>query len=76
MPYIQTRTTVEITPEKEAILKEKLGKAIEAIPGKSEAWLMLAFEDKIDMYFKGDCSQDYAYLDFHLCNTQCTHPLL
>ena len=35
MPYIGTKTTVAITPEKEAVLKEKMARALEAIPGKS-----------------------------------------
>lgn len=34
-------------------LKSELGNAITAIPGKSEAWLMVKLEDKADMYFKG-----------------------
>ena len=53
MPYIGTHTTVKITPEKEVILKEKLGKAIEAIPGKTEAWLMLEFKGDALMAFGG-----------------------
>ena len=52
MPYIGTHTTVEITPEKEVVLKEKLGKAIEAIPGKAEAWLMCGFEDNCRLWFE------------------------
>ena len=34
MPYIGTKTTVAITPEKEAVLKENMARALEAIPGK------------------------------------------
>ena len=66
MPNIATKVSVEISPEKEVVLKEKLGKAISLLRGKSEAWLMLAFEDNISMYFKGDCTQDYAYLEVSL----------
>ncbi|MDF2541255.1 MAG: hypothetical protein K0S47_973 [Herbinix sp.] len=57
MPFINTKTNVEISKEKEIILKEKFGKAIELIPGKSEQWLMVSFEDKGSLYFqgKGDC---------------------
>jgi len=42
MPFIDTKTNVTITKEKEKELKERLGKAISIIPGKSESWLMLA----------------------------------
>lgn len=51
MPFINVMTNSEIN-DKNA-LKSELGKAITAIPGKSEAWLMVKLEDKADMYFKG-----------------------
>lgn len=54
MPFIDTKVSVEISAEKEKILKEKLGKAIALIPGKSESWLMLNFEDNCRIWFKGD----------------------
>lgn len=51
MPFINVMTNSEIKDK--TALKNELGKAIEAIPGKSEAWLMVKTEDKADMYFKG-----------------------
>ena len=63
MPYIRTTVSKELTSQNKENLKAKLGEAIALIPGKSEAWLMLAFEDNISMYFKGDGTQDYAYLE-------------
>lgn len=66
MPYIRTTVSKEITDEKRENLKKKLGNAIALIPGKSESWLMLAFEDKVNMYFKGDGSQDYAYVEVNI----------
>ena len=51
MPFINVMTNSEIKDK--VALKSELGKAIEAIPGKSEAWLMVKAEDKADMYFKG-----------------------
>jgi len=63
MPYIKTTVSKELTAQNKENLKTKLGEAIALIPGKSEAWLMLAFEDNISMYFKGDGTQDYAYLE-------------
>ena len=53
MPFINTKTNVHISAEKEEILKEKLGKAIEEFPGKSEYWLMLNFTDNCRMWFRG-----------------------
>ncbi len=63
MPYISTRTTVAINEEKKENIKAKLGKAIEIIPGKSEQWLMLSFEDKASMYFKGSNEKPIAYVE-------------
>lgn len=52
MPFIETKTNVEINREQEAVLKKEFGKAVSLI-GKSEAWLMLNFESDRRMYFKG-----------------------
>lgn len=54
MPYIETTASIAISGRKEQIIKERMGQAIELIPGKSEGWLMLSFRDNVSMYFKGD----------------------
>lgn len=66
MPYIRTTVSKEISQENIENIKTKLGQAIALIPGKSESWLMLAFEDNVNMYFKGDCSEEYAYIEVSL----------
>lgn len=53
MPFIETKTNTAILPEKELVIKAKMAKAIELIPGKSEAYLMLNFADGQRMWFKG-----------------------
>ncbi len=65
MPYIQTVCNVPIQKETEQQLKEKLGQAIAIIPGKSEAWLMLAFQPDTAMYFRGD-AQPMVYCEVSL----------
>ena len=65
MPFINTKTSVEITPDKEALLKEKMGTAIRHI-GKSESWLMLNFDDKRRLYFKGDNKEPMAMVEIAL----------
>lgn len=65
MPFINTKTTAEISEEQELSLKEKLGSAISLI-GKSESWLMVNFEDNCRLYFKGDNSEDIAYVEVAL----------
>ncbi len=66
MPYISTKTTVTLNQEKKDAIKTKLGKAIELIPGKSESWLMLAFEDNCSMYFKGSKENPLAFVEVKL----------
>lgn len=51
MPFIEVKTNQEINDK--IALKAKLGDAITAIPGKSEAWLMVELNEKRDMFFKG-----------------------
>ncbi len=66
MPYIRTTVSNTISDAARDSLKKKLGEAIALIPGKSEAWLMLAFEDNMKMYFKGECTEEYAYVEVSL----------
>ena len=40
MPVIHTHVSVSTTPEQREALKAAYGKAITAVPGKSEGWLM------------------------------------
>ncbi|MFU0827007.1 MAG: Tautomerase domain-containing protein [Lachnoclostridium sp.] len=63
MPYINTRTNVTISKEKEIEIKKKLGKAIELLPGKSENWLMVSFDDQKPMYFKGESNTGIAFVE-------------
>lgn len=51
MPFIEVKTNCKISSPEQ--LKAALGEAITAIPGKSEAWLMVELEDAKTMYFKG-----------------------
>ncbi|MGN1419842.1 MAG: phenylpyruvate tautomerase MIF-related protein [Acutalibacteraceae bacterium] len=65
MPFINTKTTCEISDEKEVLLKAKLGQAISLL-GKGEGWLMLEFEDKCRMWFKGKNDKELAMVDIAL----------
>ena len=53
MPFINSKVSVALTDTQKEELKTELGKAITLIPGKSESWLMLGFEDNYSLYFKG-----------------------
>ena len=53
MPYISTKTTCSITVEEEKRLKRKFGQAIELLPGKTEAYLMLSFSGNEHLWLGG-----------------------
>ncbi len=63
MPFIETKTTVNLTNQMEEKLKAAYGKDIEIIPGKSENWLMLNFVGGCHMAFRGDAERPCAILD-------------
>lgn len=63
MPFINSKISFKITKEQEESIKCKLGKAIELIPGKSETWLMVGFEEEYTLYFKGIASEKIAYIE-------------
>ena len=53
MPFINIKTNIDISDSAEQAMKRQLGQAIEALPGKSEAWLMLNFEPQARLWFAG-----------------------
>lgn len=63
MPFIETKTSAKLTEAARETLKQRLGEAISLIPGKSETWLMLSFQDKQPMYFRGNADGDTAFID-------------
>lgn len=63
MPFIGTKTNVELSAQKKETIKQRLGQAISLIPGKSEGWLMLSFEYVPDMYFKGSSDNAMAFIE-------------
>ncbi len=63
MPFINSKISTSITKEQETEIKTLLGQAIQAIPGKSESWLMLGFEPEYTLYFRGDNSEPIAFVE-------------
>lgn len=66
MPFIHTRVNRPIDPAAEKTLSQRLGQAISLLPGKSEDWLMLQFEDNCRLYFKGDSQKPLAFINVKL----------
>lgn len=63
MPFINSKVTVAMTDEKKENVKRRLGEAISIIPGKSENWLMVGFEDSYDLYFQGNNKEETAFVE-------------
>lgn len=69
MPFINSKVSISMSQEKKEIMKSKLGKAISIIPGKSEDWLMVGFEDNYDLYFQGNQNQPTAFVEVKVFGT-------
>ena len=63
MPFINSRVNVMMAESKKEEVKEKLGKVISILPGKSEEWLMIEFAEFCDLSFRGDRSQPTAFIE-------------
>ena len=62
MPFINTKYSGDITPEQEINIKTALGEAVSII-GKTESWLMVGFEPKCSLFFKGEKSEKIAFVE-------------
>ena len=62
MPFVVTRVNVPLSPAQEADLKERFGRAIAHVPGKSEAGLLLAFEGDAHLWLAG-ADAPLAYIE-------------
>ena len=61
MPFIDTKVTMKVTPEKKEIIKQELGKRISAL-NKTETYLMVGIEDGYDLWFGGKKLDKGAYV--------------
>ena len=66
MPFINSKVTVSLKKKKKENIKSRLGEIIRLIPGKSENWLMVGFEDNYSLYFKGNQDDETAFVEVRL----------
>lgn len=69
MPYINSRLTVKLSEEQEKNLKKQMGEIITVIPGKSEEWLMVSFDDNKTIYFRGKKMEKAAFIEVKIFGT-------
>ncbi len=53
MPFIISHVNCSVTKKQEERIKSALGKAIELVPGKTEAYLMVIFENDSHIWLRG-----------------------
>lgn len=63
MPFIDSKISCSVTAEKQDQLKTALGKLISTIPGKSETFLMVGFDDEYPLYFGGKKLDKGAFVE-------------
>ncbi len=66
MPFIDIKLTRKISVEDETAIKTELGKIIEVFPGKNENWLMCCIDSDKKIWFRGDNSDDSAFVEVKL----------
>lgn len=66
MPVIHIHVSVSTTQEQRDRIASAFGRAISAVPGKSEGWLMCPFEDNMPIYFAGSSAQPAAYVEVNV----------
>ncbi|AKN30667.1 hypothetical protein Ccar_07415 [Clostridium carboxidivorans P7] len=69
MPYINSTLTVKLSEEKKEVIKSKMGKIISEIPGKSEEWLMVGFNDNYSLFFRGNKMDKAAFVEVKIFGT-------
>lgn len=65
MPFIDSKITTSVTPEKREKIKSELGKAVSLL-NKSESFLMVGIEDNYDLYMGGKKLDKGAYVSVSL----------
>ena len=63
MPFIDSKVTCKLSKEQRNHLKTKLGELIATVPGKSESFLMIGFNDEYPLYFGGTELEKGAFIE-------------
>lgn len=63
MPFIKSKVSCVISEQQEKKLKMRMGKAIELVPGKTEEYLLLEFEDNSRLWLRGSNEEPIAYIE-------------
>ena len=61
MPFIDSKISVPVSPEKKEVVKSQLG-SLMSLLGKSESYLMVGIEDNYDLWMGGKKLEKGAYV--------------
>lgn len=65
MPFIDSKITVPVTPEKKEAIKKELGQAVSLLH-KTESYLMVGIESDYDLWLAGKKLEKGAYVSVSL----------
>lgn len=65
MPFIDSKISVAVAPEKKEIIKAEFGRLMSVL-GKSETYLMVGMEDNYDLWMGGKKLEKGAYVSVSL----------
>lgn len=65
MPFIDSKISLPVSPEKREAIKSRLGTAVSLL-NKSETYLMVGIEDNYDLYMGGKKLDKGAYVSVSL----------
>jgi len=66
MPFVKVKVSCSLSMEQEFELKAKKGEAIELVPGKSEDYLLLEFEDNCRLWLRGSKAEPIGGLPINM----------
>lgn len=66
MPFVMAKVNVPVNRDQEIEIKSRLGKAIEAIPGLNENYLLFGIEDNCRLHLRGRDTWKIAYIEASL----------
>lgn len=69
MPYINSKLTAKLSDQDKEVLRTKMGEIITEIPGKSEEWLMVSFNENETIYFRGEKMEKAAFIEVKIAGT-------
>ena len=66
MSYIDCKVSISLSESDKETLKNEFGRIVNDMPGKSESFLMIGFQDNYDLYFKGKKLDYGAFVEVKL----------